>query len=187
MSRRVRAGVGQDRTRTVKNAEQVLFHSTLEPNTEVFSKVSCGVLRSTKFRLNFAKQRRNDMQPSLKLFRTSCTHSNSKCTATLPLACSYRHEAKRGSAETAAGAVRATRTSSRMLKSISSAVSAHPLHKTTATCHKTCVRHAKACSSHQKETCQILKGKTKRSKLFIPVVRASTARGPLQRNPKSMQ
>ena len=48
----------------VKNAEQVLFHSTLEPNTEVFSKVSCGVLRSTKFRLNFAKQRRNDMQPS---------------------------------------------------------------------------------------------------------------------------
>ena len=49
---------------SVKNAEQVLFHSTLEPNTEVFSKVSCGVLRSTKFRLNFAKQRRNDMQPS---------------------------------------------------------------------------------------------------------------------------
>ena len=48
----------------VKNAEQVLFHSTLEPNTEVFSKVSCGVLRSTKFHLNFAKQRRNDMQPS---------------------------------------------------------------------------------------------------------------------------
>ena len=49
---------------SVKNAKQVLFHSTLEPNTEVFSKVSCGVLRSTKFRLNFAKQRRNDMQPS---------------------------------------------------------------------------------------------------------------------------
>ena len=48
----------------VKNAEQVLFHSTLEPNTEVFSKVSCGVLRSTKFHLNFATQRRNDMQPS---------------------------------------------------------------------------------------------------------------------------
>ena len=48
----------------VKNAEQVLFHSTLEPNTEMFSKVSCGVLRSNKFHLNFAEQRRNDMQPS---------------------------------------------------------------------------------------------------------------------------
>ena len=34
---------------------------------------------------------------------------------------------------------------------ISSAVGAHSLHKTTATCHKTCVRHAKACSSCQKK------------------------------------
>ena len=72
-------------------------------------------------------------------------HSHSALGLFLPA------RAKRGSAETAAGAVRATRTSSRMLKSISSAVSAHPLHKTTATCHKTCVRHAKACSSHQKK------------------------------------
>ena len=86
-------------------------------------------------------------------------HSHSALGLFLPA------RAKRGSAETAAGAVRATRTSSRMLKSISSAVSAHPLHKTTATCHKTtatchktcatchktCVRHAKACSSYQKK------------------------------------
>ena len=72
-------------------------------------------------------------------------HSHSALGLFLPA------RAKRGSAETAACAVRATRTSSRMLKSISSAVSAHPLHKTTATCHKTCVRHAKACSSYQKK------------------------------------
>ena len=72
-------------------------------------------------------------------------HSHSALGLFLPA------RAKRGSAETAAGAVRATRTSSRMLKSISSAVSAHPPHKTTATCHKTCVRHAKACSSYQKK------------------------------------
>ena len=57
-------GTFEEQDQSVKNAEQVLFHSTLEPNTEVFSKVSCGVLRSTKFHLNFAKQRRNDMQPS---------------------------------------------------------------------------------------------------------------------------
>ena len=110
-----------------------------------------------------------------------CTHSNSHSALGLFLPA----RAKRGSAETAAGAVRATRTSSRMLKSISSAVSAHPLHKTTATCHKTtatchkttatchkttatchktCVRHAKACSSHQKK--HVNTQRTKRSKLF---------------------
>ena len=98
----------------MKNAEQVLFHST--PNTS----------------------------------QDFCTHSNSKCTATL---CPWPVPSGTSEArvETPAGAVRATRTSSRMLKSISSAVSAHPLHKTTETCHKTCVRHAKACSSHQKK------------------------------------
>ena len=79
----------------VKNAEQVLFHSTLEPNTEVFSKVSCGVLRSTKFHLNFAKQRGMTCnRPNTS--QDFCTHSNSKCTATLPLACSYRHERSEG-------------------------------------------------------------------------------------------
>ena len=82
-------------------------------------------------------------------------HSHSALGLFLPA------RAKRGSAETAAGAVRATRTSSRMLKSISSAVSAHPLHKTTATCHKTCVRHAKACSSHQKKHVKYSRAKLK--------------------------
>ena len=160
----------------VKNAEQVLFHSTLEPNTEVFSKVSCGVLRSTKFRLNFAKQRRNDMQPSshfsgLLYSLKQQVHSHSALGLFLPA------RAKRGSAETAAGAVRATRTSSRMLKSISSAVSAHPLHKTTATCHKTCVRHAKACSSYQKEHVKHSRANLKGANFSFPVVRKSTARG----------
>ena len=133
-----------------KRRASSFFHSTLEPNTEVFSKVSCGVLRSAKFHLNFATQRRNDMQPSsnfsgLLYPLKQQVHSHSALGLFLPA------RAKRGSAETAAGPVRATRTSSRMLKSISSAVSAHPLHKTTATCHKTCVRHAKACSSYQKK------------------------------------
>ena len=121
-----------------KNAEQVLFHSTLEPNTQVFSKVSCGVLRSFKFRLNFAKQRRN--AAVLTLLRTSVLTQTASaqplCLWPVPTA-----RAKRGSRKQQ---VRATRTSSRMLKSISSAVSAHSLHKTTAICHKTCVRHAKA-------------------------------------------
>ena len=69
-------------------------------------------------------------------------HSHSALGLFLPA------RAKRGSAETAAGAVRATRTSSRMLKSHKTTATCH---KTCATCHKTCVRHAKACSSYQKK------------------------------------
>ena len=80
--------------------------------------------------------------------------------------------------QTRPGAVRATRTSSRMLKSISSAVSAHPLHKTTATCHKTCVCHAKACSSYQKKHVKYSRANLKGANFssHAPKVRAARRR-----------
>ena len=78
-----------------------------------------------------------------------CTHSNSKCcTATLPLACSYRHERSEGRRKQQ----QVQSEQHALLQGCSKAsLVLYPLHKTTATCHKTCVRHAKACSSCQKK------------------------------------
>ena len=70
----------------VKNAELHLFHSTLEPNTEVFSKVSRSLAQMNSVSTLLSKGGMTCKRPSTS--QDFCTHSKQqRGTATLSLAC----------------------------------------------------------------------------------------------------
>ena len=114
----------------MKTQSRSLFFScsTLEPNTEVFSKVSqsLALVNSVSTLLNkggIACSRPTTSQD----FCTSAKQTQT-CTAAPFQPCTSRHERKRGSAVTAADkSFRAARTSSEMLTGICSASKAHPM------------------------------------------------------------
>ena len=141
----------------VKTQSRSLFfsRSTLEPNTEVFSKVlqSLALVNSVSTLLNkggIACRRPTTSQD----FCTSAKQTQT-CTATPFQPCTSRHERKRGSAVTAADkSFRAARTSSEMLTGICSASKAHPMPRKLNKHAKTCPCHVHVCPcTKQLEVC----------------------------------
>ena len=114
----------------VKTQSRSLFFScsTLEPNTEVFSKVSqsLALVNSVSTLLN--KGGIACSRPTTSQDFCASAKQTQTCTATPFQPCTSRHERKRGSAVTAADkSFRAARTSSEMLTGICSASKAHPM------------------------------------------------------------
>ena len=114
----------------VKTQSRLLFFScsTLEPNTEVFSKVSqsLALVNSVSTLLN--KGGIACSRPTTSQDFCASAKQTQTCTATPFQPCTSRHERKRGSAVTAADkSFKAARTSSEMLTGICSASKAHPM------------------------------------------------------------